>query len=114
MFVVIYRWKLKEGMEAQFRENWHRVTEGIARKYGSLGSRLHRVDDGTWVAYAQWPTREARARAMREPPPDVQALYQMHEAIAERYNEMCMEVRDDLLRSEPAVVVPPAAAPARK
>jgi hypothetical protein len=27
-----------------------------------LGSRLHVAEDGTWVAYAQWPSREAWER----------------------------------------------------
>jgi hypothetical protein len=26
---------------------------------GSLGARLHRSDEGTFIAYAQWPDRES-------------------------------------------------------
>lgn len=35
------------------------MTESIYRTRGSLGSRLHRAEDGTWLGYAQWPTEEA-------------------------------------------------------
>src|SRR5262245_54571542 len=57
MFVAIYRWRLKDdGVEA-FREGWRRMTDAIYRTRGSLGSRLHRADDGTWVAIAHWPSR---------------------------------------------------------
>ncbi len=58
MFVAIYCWRVKPGMEDQFREGWRRVTETFYRDHGSLGSRLHRNFDGTWFAYAQWPDRK--------------------------------------------------------
>jgi hypothetical protein len=58
MFVALYRWKVKAGRENAFREAWIRVTRANCALYGSLGSRLHRSEDGTWIAYAQWPSRE--------------------------------------------------------
>jgi heme-degrading monooxygenase HmoA len=58
VFVAIYCWRIKPGTEEQFREGWRRVTETLYRHQGSLGSRLHRNFDGTWVAYAQWPDRK--------------------------------------------------------
>ena len=58
-FAVLYRWRLTPGMEATFREGWERVTVQLKQHRGALGSRLHLAEDGTWVAYAQWPSREA-------------------------------------------------------
>ena len=58
MFVAIYCWRVRPGMEDQFREGWRRMTETLYRHHGSLGSRLHRNYDGTWFAYAQWPDRK--------------------------------------------------------
>ena len=52
MFAVIYRWRLKSGMEGQFADGWDRVTRAIHQSRGSYGSRLHRCDDGMWLAYA--------------------------------------------------------------
>lgn len=56
--IVLYRWKLKPGGEAIFREGWREMTETIYRTRGSLGSRLHRAEHGTWLGYAQWPSEE--------------------------------------------------------
>jgi heme-degrading monooxygenase HmoA len=69
LFVAIYCWHVKPGMEDQFREGWRRVSEILYRDHGSLGSRLHRNYDGTWFAYAQWPDRKHWERA-REAHPD--------------------------------------------
>ena len=64
MFAVIYRWKLIPGREAQFEEGWRGGTAAIAKELGGWGSRLHRHDDGTVFAYAQWPDRATWERAM--------------------------------------------------
>jgi hypothetical protein len=67
MFAVSYRWKLISEREAQFEEGWRAGTVAIAKEFGGWGSRLHRGDDGTVFAYAQWPDRATweRALAMR-------------------------------------------------
>lgn len=62
-FAVIYRWRLRAGMEEQFQTAWAKLTEAIRDERGGLGSRLHRADDGSWVAYAQWPDRETWERS---------------------------------------------------
>jgi ribosomal-protein-alanine N-acetyltransferase len=56
-FALIYKWKLKPGSELSFQEAWARRTLEIKRQHGALGSRLHRCEDGSWIAYAQWPSR---------------------------------------------------------
>jgi hypothetical protein len=64
MFAVIYRWRVVPGLEAQFEEGWRRGTQSIAAEFGGWGSRLHRGDDGVYVAYAQWPDEATWRRAM--------------------------------------------------
>ncbi len=59
MFCVIYQWQVKPAREPDFRETWRAITEAIFRQHGSLGSRMHSADDGSWIAYAQWPDRES-------------------------------------------------------
>ncbi|MBY0359911.1 MAG: antibiotic biosynthesis monooxygenase [Candidatus Obscuribacterales bacterium] len=59
MFCVIYQWRIKEGKEEQFRELWRTVTKSVYEKHGSFGSRLHKSDDGSLIAYAQWPNQES-------------------------------------------------------
>src|SRR5271156_5423842 len=58
MFCVIYQWKVKHEKEEEFRDTWRTITEAIFLQHGALGSRLHKSDDGTWIAYAQWPDRD--------------------------------------------------------
>ena len=97
MFIAVYRWKLKEGQEQKFREGWRRRTGEIYRKCGSLGSRLHRAEDGTWVAYAQWPERRLWEAARQVPVTDTQATEMMKESVEVSYPEMLLEVSDDLI-----------------
>jgi len=99
MFVAVYRWKLKEGAEQRFREGWRRRTVEIYRECGSLGSRLHRAEDGTWVAYAQWPDRRRWEAARQVAVADTEAPAMMKESIEVSFPEILMEVADDLLQS---------------
>jgi quinol monooxygenase YgiN len=59
LFCVIYELKVKPEMEQKFRDAWRKVTLDVMNECGSLGARLHKSDDGSWIAYAQWPDRES-------------------------------------------------------
>jgi hypothetical protein len=101
MFAVIYRWKLLPGHEAQFEEGWRAGTEAIAKEFGGWGSRLHRGEDGTMVAYAQWPDRatweQAMAVRMRHSDDDARAKYRSA-FVAESFETLFAgEVSADLL-----------------
>jgi len=100
MFVALYRWKLKEGQEEKFQEGWRRRTGEIYRKCGSLGSRLHRAEDGTWVAYAQWSNRQDWEAARLVPVADTEAPIMMKESVEISYPEMLLEVVRDLIRPD--------------
>ncbi|TPW21851.1 MAG: hypothetical protein FD126_272 [Elusimicrobia bacterium] len=97
MFIAFYRWKLKPGKEEQFRAAWSEVTLAIRTQCGSLGSRLHQAEDGTWAAYAQWPTR-AQWEADRQLGASVkEARQRMRDAVAESLPDLYMTVTDDFL-----------------
>lgn len=100
MFIALYRWKLKKGQEVRFQEGWHRRTVEIYQKCGSLGSRLHKAEDGTWVGYAQWPSKEAWEAIGNVPIDDVEARTMMQESVEESYPSVLMEIVDDLLQKE--------------
>lgn len=100
MFIALYRWKVKEGREQDFREGWRQRTEEIYRQAGSLGSRLHQAEDGTWVAYAQWPDRQTYDAAQGVPVIDAGARTMFRESIEESYPDVYMNVTDDLLQAE--------------
>ncbi len=56
MFAVILEFDVIEGMEEQFKVAWAETTELIYQHFASLGSRLHHSENGTFIAYAQWPS----------------------------------------------------------
>ena len=58
MFVVIYEFEVKQGSEKQFKSSWLKLTEGIYKQLGSLGSRLHHSEGNIYMAYAQWPDKK--------------------------------------------------------
>jgi quinol monooxygenase YgiN len=97
-FCVIYRFRLKEGMEDQFRSAWRRVTEVIRDNSGGLGSRLHATPDGIWLAYAQWPDKATWEQAGKAGEfPDSGAFKDMTAAIKERFPPILLDPQDDLL-----------------
>lgn len=98
-FAVIYRWRVRSGMEASFVEAWEFVTRAIRDQRGGLGSCLHRADDGTWVAYARWPSRDAWERSQAEDSPDPAASDIMRDSIEESFDPIPLgPVRDLLAR----------------
>ena len=63
MFIVMFEFVVKEGFEAQFLCAWAKTTQGIYLFKGSLGSRLHRDKNGSFIAYAQWPDEATYRKA---------------------------------------------------
>lgn len=57
-FCVLYRFVVKPGHDERFVASWKELTRMIHAHCGSLGSRLHRLEGGDYLAYAQWPSRE--------------------------------------------------------
>lgn len=69
MFVVIYEFEIKPGLQDVFVTHWAATTQGIYEHRGSLGSRLHQVDAQHFIGYAQWPDEETFRRAQQQPLP---------------------------------------------
>jgi hypothetical protein len=100
MIAVIYRWRVEKKHENEFQRRWHEITEDILEHHGGGGSRLHKAENGDWVAYARWPSRkdrdkafEARAREMHDTTPQ-------GEGKAELVEEIWLQITDDLLIPE--------------
>jgi heme-degrading monooxygenase HmoA len=101
MFIALYHWKIKDGQEERFREGWHRRTEEIYRKCGSFGSRLHRAEDGTFVAYAQWEKRKDWEKMQQSTAlEDKEAREMMLDSIEISFPDVYMNIVDDLLKTE--------------
>lgn len=58
MYCVIYLFQLKEGKEIEFKTTWSAFTTLLYETANSLGSRLHKKEDLSYIAYAQWPDKE--------------------------------------------------------
>jgi heme-degrading monooxygenase HmoA len=96
-FVVIYRWRVRSGLEDQFAQGWERISRAYKRERGALGARLHRGEDGIWYSYAVWPNQQARAVAFAAGSPDPAASALVKEATEEFLGEVILRVVVDLL-----------------
>jgi hypothetical protein len=91
MFCVLYKFIVKSDCDDHFRHHWSAVTQWYYHHACSLGSRLHRTNNGEYIAYAQWQTREqwetqrdtsdvelqAHRQAMREACEKIEVLYEL-------------------------------------
>ena len=98
MYIALYEFKTKPGYQEQFEKNWAIVTEAIYKTKGSLGSRLHKATDNTYVAYAQWPS-EAQYNLDIPLPESAQAARTlMREACEDISTLKLMNVVTDLIK----------------
>jgi heme-degrading monooxygenase HmoA len=98
MFVALYRWRIKPNLERQFIEAWSERTAYLREKYDSLGSRLHRGNDGIFYAYAQWKSAEQRRQAFQAESENIsEAAEKMRDAIEESFPETELEIAADFL-----------------
>lgn len=95
---ILYRWRVKPGMEAQFRQAWAEGTGLIHQACGSHGARLHQGNDGLFWSYALWPDEETRKRCFRESGVlKHPAFPRMQDAVAEHFDEIILTPEVDLL-----------------
>ncbi|MGB0429966.1 MAG: antibiotic biosynthesis monooxygenase, partial [Bacteroidia bacterium] len=57
MYCLIYKFNVKSNKVNQFKRAWEALTELIYEFEGSYGSRLHIDENGDYIAYAQWPSK---------------------------------------------------------
>jgi len=100
MNAVIYRWRVAPENEEDFKRRWHDITAEIVAHYGGGGSRLHRAENGDWVAYARWPSRAARDRAFAARTSASAGSTPQSEGRAELIEEVWLKISDDLLIPE--------------
>lgn len=54
----MYKFIVKEGQNANFETAWKEVTLLIRNHCGSLGSRLYKSAENSYLGIAQWPDKE--------------------------------------------------------
>lgn len=99
MFVVVYKFRVRQGEEEKFRAAWADLTRAIHAFRGSQGARLHQVldDPSQFVAYVQWPDREAYEAAGGLPPADAGASESLVECLIGIEPPTFLQVTEDLL-----------------
>jgi len=98
MFTVVYRFEVRPNREADFIEHWAALTELIKQYEDGLGSRLHKSNQTTYLAYAQWPDRNTWEKSGDKLPPEAIAIRElMRECIISSSTELEMDVVKDLL-----------------
>lgn len=97
MIIYLYRWRIQPEKEDQFTKAWSYVTAQLREKSGSLGSRLHRGDDGLWYGYAQWPSIEVRESSSLKHEEIVEARRLMKDATIEMLPEIVLSPVSDFL-----------------
>ena len=100
MFAVVYRWRVATDKEQQFQQAWECLTREFLSSAASLGSRLHRSSDRIWVAYAQWPSRDAWERAALSSNEGRAAFDSLLAAVEERFEPLLLEPVADYLVTE--------------
>ncbi len=73
------------------------MTIEIRDNCGGLGSRLHKADNGSFIAYAQWKNKAMWENASNIPTIDEEAATMMRDSIEERLPTVFMNAIDDLL-----------------
>lgn len=58
MFTVSYRFNIHPKQNEAFEESWKQVTKLIYRHCGSLGSRLYKSSETSYLGIAQWPDKQ--------------------------------------------------------
>jgi catechol 2,3-dioxygenase-like lactoylglutathione lyase family enzyme len=96
-FAVIYRWRLEPSLIDEFCHAWEEMTHLIRAYRGGLGSRLHRLADGSYLAYAQWPSRAAWLESGKRGSLNPELSTRMQAAVLERFPDMELEACRDLL-----------------
>ncbi len=97
MFAVIYRWRVIPGLEAQFEQGWRAGTERIAAEFGGWGSRLHRGEEGVYIAYAQWPDEATWKQALES------RMYHSDDEARHMYREAIVPGSFETLAAMPVV-----------
>jgi hypothetical protein len=94
-YVAVYRWQVKAECRGAFVAAWQAEAERYRDRYGSLGSRLHQAEDGTFVATAFWESEEAWSRAPR--PLDLpEAESVLNRCVEAKVEELHLQVARDV------------------
>lgn len=98
MFYVLYSFQVLPGKSGDFLNGWRGMTELIRDYEGGLGSRLHKIDESRYIAYAQWPDRETWEASGDKLPPESDEFRKLMRGSCEKIETLeTMDMVADLL-----------------
>jgi len=98
MIYILYEFTCAPNNVDEFIRCWTDATKLIHSNYGSLGSRLHRADDNTFIGYAAWPDQETFEQSLRLPNAEVEAaLAKTRDVLIESKRLHIMRPVEDML-----------------
>lgn len=101
-FVVIYSFQIHEGRDEDFMLAWTILTGLIYQYKGSLGSRLHKLNEREYIAYAVWPDRQTFEKEDNNLPKiAIKYREEMRDACSNIESKYEMQMVVDLVRKEP-------------
>lgn len=95
MFVVIYRWKLIKGREAEFEAAWKALSDVYMQLRGQLDANLQQGEDDVWVGRAVWPDKETYILAHERGCPEPSIANRMNAAVAEPLDPDFREIHSE-------------------
>lgn len=101
MYTIIYKFIIKEDETENLLKSWLDLTKLIYKYEGSLGSRMHKVSDSEYIAYAQWPSKEIYINAGSNLPTEADPIRMKMKAACESIETLYeMEVVEDFLQNK--------------
>lgn len=94
MIAVIYKWKVKEGMNETFINAWETMNKEFQEKHGALDASLHQESERDYVSYVRWPDMETYEKDI--PIDHINAIHILRDCVEIRVSRECMEVVSDL------------------
>lgn len=94
MFVVVYRWRVLPGKEAEFQRAWRALSDVYMQLRGQLDASLQQCDDGHWVGKAVWHSRDEYLMAHERGVPDTTLANAMNQLVIERLDPDFSEIDD--------------------
>lgn len=101
MFSIIYRGYIIPEHEVEYVQLWQTIAEHFIETQGALGSRLHKTDDGMYLAYSCWPNRATWENSWQGgtqlPAPIKEAIFKMKSFAKTPFEEIPLDIISDKL-----------------
>jgi len=103
MYTVLYQWDIHQDKHDDFVSGWEAVTDHYLAKHNSLGSKLHKISDNRFMAFAQWPSKEIRDIAFNLNDAPQHAVEKMKNSIITSYPPTETTIISDKLKAVPMI-----------